>query len=405
MFRVQKNQKMGSARANGKQSGKKLMDQETQIALSKRVFAHLENKTTDLGAAIMQNDASVYTAPERLALEQEKLFCNLPLLITLSCQMPNPGDYVTDDNTGVPILVVRGNDGKARAFLNICQHRGSRLVDGIGHVRKHLICPYHNWSFDREGQVAHVPSKESFDGFDLENCSLTELACQERDGLIWVRPEGEEPIDLDQHLAGLAPEIASYGFAGYHHYETRDIYCAMNWKTIIDTFLEPYHFAALHRTTVGPLLFGNLCLMDGFGRNLRETLPRKSILELQDQPEQDWNLIWHTAMVYVLFPNTVFVMQRDHAEVWRCFPVDDDPAKSRVQLEFYIPEPITSEKSRLHWEKNMDMTVRTVLDEDFPVGEQAQLNLATGALDSVTYGRNEPALAYFQRMVNEAVGK
>jgi len=152
------------------------------------------------------------------------------------------------------------------------------------------------------------------------------------------------------------------------------------------------------------LLFGNLCLMDAFGRNLRETLPRRTIVELKDQPEQDWDLIWHTAMVYVLFPNTVFVMQRDHAEVWRCFPVDDDPAKSRVLMEFYIPEAIPNKKALLHWQKNMDMTVRTVLDEDFPVGEGAQINLATGALESVVYGRNEPALVHFQRMVNEAVG-
>ena len=380
------------------------MDQETRIALTKRVFEHLENKSTDKADAIMRNPASAYTSPDRLAREQEILFRREPLLITLSCQMPTPGDYVTDDNTGVPILVVRGDDGAVRAFLNVCQHRASRLVEGSGHLRKNLICPYHAWSFDRSGKFAHAPAKEDFSGFDFDNCALTELPSAECDGLIWVQPEGTGSLDIDNHLAGLAPEIASYGFADYHHYETREINCAMNWKTIIDTFLEPYHFATLHKTTVGPLLFGNLCLMDAFGRNLRETLPRRTIVELKDQPEQDWDLIWHTAMVYVLFPNTVFVMQRDHAEVWRCFPVDDDPAKSRVLMEFYIPEAIPNKKALLHWQKNMDMTVRTVLDEDFPVGEGAQINLATGALESVVYGRNEPALVHFQRMVNEAVG-
>ena len=253
------------------------------------------------------------------------------------------------------------------------------------------------------GKFVHAPSKENFAGDDFDNCALTELPIAERDGLIWGRAGGDEAIDIDAHLAGLAPELANFGFESYHHYETRKIDCAMNWKTIIDTFLEPYHFAALHKTTVGPLLYGNLCLMDAFGRNLRETLPRRSIVELKDQPEADWNLIYHSAMVYVLFPNTVFVMQRDHAEVWRCFPVDDDPAKSRVLLEFYIPEPATTEKARQYWDKNMDLTVRTVLEEDFPVGEGAQKALAAGALAHVTYGKNEPALAHFQRMVAEAV--
>jgi phenylpropionate dioxygenase-like ring-hydroxylating dioxygenase large terminal subunit len=379
------------------------MDQDTQIALAKRVFAHIDNKTTDLADGIMRNPASVYTSRDRLAAEQQKLFLAEPLLMALTCQMASPGDYVTDDNTGVPILLVRGDDNAVRAFHNVCQHRGSRLVEGHGHLRKHLICPYHAWSFDRTGKFSHAPSRENFEGFDFDSCQLTELPVVERDGLVWVRPGGGDAIDIDQHLAGLASEIASYGFADYHHYEGREITCAMNWKTIIDTFLEPYHFAALHKETVGPLLFGNLCLLDGFGRNLRETLPRKTLLDLKDQPEADWDLIYHTAMVYVLFPNTVFVMQRDHAEVWRCFPVDNDPGRSRVHLDFYVPQEVTTDKARRHWEKNMDMTVRTVLDEDFPVGEKAQINLAAGTLADVTYGRNEPALAYFQRMINEAV--
>ncbi|MBT3703965.1 MAG: Rieske 2Fe-2S domain-containing protein [Alphaproteobacteria bacterium] len=379
------------------------MDHKTQIALTKRVFAHLDNKSTDTASAIMRNAATAYTSPDRLALETEKLFRQEPLLITMSCHMPAPGDYVTDDNTDVPILVVRGDDGQVRAFLNVCQHRASRLVNGSGHLRKHLICPYHAWSFDKAGKFSHAPSQKDFDGFDFDNCSLTELPAAEQGGLIWVRPQGTTPIDVTEHLAGLAPELDNFSFENYHLYESREIFCEMNWKTIIDTFLEPYHFAALHKTTVGPLLFGNLCLMDEFGRNLRETLPRKSILDLKDQPESDWDLIWHTAMVYVLFPNTVFVMQRDHAEVWRCFPVDNDPGKSRVLLDFYIPEPVETEKAGRYWKKNMDMTVRTVLEEDFPVGEAAQKNLANGTLPHVIYGQNEPALAYFQRMINEAV--
>lgn len=379
------------------------MDQQTQIALAKRVFQHLADKTTDTAAAIMRNPVSAYTSASRLAAEKRKLFLGQPLLMTMSCHIPEPGDYVTDDNTDVPILIVRGAGGAVRAFVNACPHRGSRLLDGVGQVRKQIICPYHAWSFDTDGRFKHAPSKEHFEGFDFAACGLKELACAERDGLIWVRAGGAEAIDIDKHLAGLAPELANFGFEGYHHYESREINCRMNWKTIIDTFLEPYHFAVLHKNTVGPLLFGNLCLMDAFGPNLRETLPRRSIVEMEGRPETDWDLIDHTAMVYVLFPNTVFVMQRDHAEVWRCFPLDDDPGKSRVLLEFYIPEPATTDKARRHWDKNMDITVRTVLDEDFPIGEGAQRGYAAGAFETVVYGKNEPALAHFQRAIAEAL--
>jgi len=381
------------------------MDQQTQIALTKRILAHLAAGTTDLADEIMINPVSVYTSDARLAAEQQKLFLDAPLLTTMSCQIPENGDYVTDDTTGVPLLIVRGRDGVVRAFVNACRHRGAKLVEGVGQIAKHMICPYHAWSFDTEGDFVHAPSKDQFEGFDFANCKLTQRAAAERDGLIWVRAGSDAPIDIDAHLAGLAPEFANYGFKGYHHYESRDIACRMNWKAIIDTFLEPYHFAVLHKNTVGPLLFGNLCLMDAFGRNLREALPRRTITELENQPEADWDLIDNTAMVYVLFPNTVFVMQRDHAEIWRCFPVDGDPGKSRVLLEFYIPEPAATEKARRHWDKNMDLTVRTVLEEDFPIGEGAQVGHAANAANapaSVVYGKNEPALIHFHRAVTAA---
>ena len=192
------------------------MDHKTQIALTKRVFAHLDNKSTDTASAIMRNAATAYTSPDRLALETEKLFRQEPLLITMSCHMPAPGDYVTDDNTDVPILVVRGDDGQVRAFLNVCQHRASRLVNGSGHLRKHLICPYHAWSFDKAGKFSHAPSQKDFDGFDFDNCSLTELPAAEQGGLIWVRPQGTTPIDVTEHLAGLAPELDNFSFENYH---------------------------------------------------------------------------------------------------------------------------------------------------------------------------------------------
>ena len=380
------------------------MDKATQIALAKRVFAHLEAKTTDLADDIMINPVAAYSSPERLALEKQKLFLALPLLMTMSCHIPENGDFVTDDSTDVPILIVRGDDGKVRAFVNACRHRGARLVEDVGQVRKALTCPYHAWSYDTQGKFMHAPSKEYFEGLDFADCNLRQLACTERDGMIWVRAGGNEAIDIDAHLDGLAPEFASYGFDAYHHYESREIHCQMNWKAIIDTFLEPYHLAVLHKNTVASLLYGNLCLMDTFGPNLRETLPRRSIVELEGQPEKDWDLIDHTALVYVLFPNTVFVMQRDHAEVWRSFPVDNDPSKCRVFLEFYIPEPALTEKARRHWDKNMDLTIRTVLDEDFPVSEGAQRGYVAGAQESIVYGKNEPALIHFQRSIAAALG-
>ncbi len=379
------------------------MRQQTQIELTEQLFAHLDANTTAMFDEVTVNPVTAYTCKDRLRRELD-LLRREPIVMGLSCTLPEPRSYLTDDNTGVPILLVRDENGKARAFLNACKHRGSRLLDGSGEARRRIVCPYHAWTYNLDGQLVTVPQQDGFPELDFNACSLNELPLLEEHGLIWVRPTGDQPITSDEVFAGLSDEFASYDFASYHHYETRRIDCDMNWKVIVDTFLEPYHFTPLHNDTVAPIFFPSVCLLDTFGRNLRETLPRRSIETLRDKPKNEWDLITHSAIVYVLFPNTVVVMQIDHAEIWRVFPTDNRTDRSHVFLEFYIPEPATTEKARTHWDRNMDLTIRTVQSEDFPTGAGAQKAFNSGALDKVIYGRNEPALAFYQRTLAEAVG-
>jgi hypothetical protein len=155
----------------------------------------------------------------------------------------------------------------------------------------------------------------------------------------------------------------------------------------------------LHKDTVGPIFFPNLCLFDAFGTHLREVLPRRSIEKLRDTPRENWNLIPHSAIVYVLFPNTVLVVQIDHIEIWRSFPDPTDPNKSRVLLDFYIPEPAITDKARRHWDANMDLTVKTVLEEDFPTNAGAQAGYRADQAPDLVFGRNEPALVHFESMI------
>jgi phenylpropionate dioxygenase-like ring-hydroxylating dioxygenase large terminal subunit len=381
------------------------MDHATQVELTREVFGHLDANTTCRLDHVTHHPVSAYASAEVLRKEQEILFRQYGLVTGLSCQLAEPGDYLTDDFSGVPILVVRGRDGKVRAFMNVCAHRGAKVVDGCGSGKRAFSCPYHGWTYDDAGKLVGLPDPQSFPGVDPADHGLRELPAEEKYGLIWVRPStGGEPLDVDAQLQGLAPELENYHLEDYHHYETRVLKHKMNWKIVLDTFLEPYHFAALHSATVGPIFFPNLCLFHPFGSNLREVLPRRTIQKLRDQPESDWDLIPHTALVYILFPNTVFVMQTDHAEIWRVYPSRDRVDECVMYLDFFIPEPATTESARGHWDRNMDLTVRTVVEEDFPVGEGIQAGLASGALEKIVYGRNEPALAHFQRSVTAALG-
>ena len=168
----------------------------------------------------------------------------------------------------------------------------------------------------------------------------------------------------------------------------------MNWKMVIDTFLEPYHFPVLHPGD-GP---SAVLSQSQPVRSVRPTpagnLSPPTITELRACPESDWDLITHTAVIYVLFPSTVIVMQGDHAELWRIFPDANRTDASIIHLDFYIPEPAETDSARRHWDRNLDLVLRTVEEEDFPIGEGIQRGFLANPQAEVVYGRNEPALQH-----------
>ena len=381
------------------------MEHSVQVELAAALLEHIDDGTTDYGESVFHHPVEHYTSPARLRAELE-LFRNEPLFMGLSSLIPNPGDYFTEDGGPAPVLVARGKDGVVRAFLNVCRHRGSRVAEGCGPSQGRFICPYHGWTYDLTGTLLGLPDARSFPGVERAKHGLVQLPCSEQDGMIWVSAAPKPDvtgIDVTAHLAGLGKELAHYNPRSYHHYETRVLHQKMNWKLAIDTFLEPYHFGVLHRTTVGPLIVPNVCLFHPFGRHLRETLPRRSSEVLKTESQANWDLVRHTAIVYVLFPNTVFVMQADHVETWRVYPASERVDEAKVTLDFYIPEPAETEKAKRHWDRNLDLTVRTVGEEDFPTSEGMQAGFLSGAQNHLVFGRNEPALAYFERSVTEAL--
>ena len=143
------------------------MQKAEQIALVQRLLHFVDSKTTAMAAATWRNPVSVYSSPEQLKREQTEFFRRRPLLMGFASEWAQPGDYKTDDLSGQPLLVVRGRDGVLRGFLNVCRHRGSKVVDGCGSA-KAFSCAYHAWSYDLAGKVTHIPDERSFPGVKAE---------------------------------------------------------------------------------------------------------------------------------------------------------------------------------------------------------------------------------------------
>jgi nitrite reductase/ring-hydroxylating ferredoxin subunit len=383
------------------------MDRDTEIALCKTLLHYVDTGTTALADAPWENSVDAFTSLERLALEQQALFRDYPILMGISAEWAEPGQYRTDGLSGVPILVARGNDGELRAFLNVCRHRGAKVADGCGATRL-FRCPYHAWTYDLTGQLRGVPAEAAFANFRESRSSLAALPLCERYGLVWVVPrpavDGATTFDIDPWLGGLGPELASYRIDTYHLYDRRLVPEKANWKILVDTFLEGYHIGFLHKETLGSILYGNVSHFEAFGSNARVILPRKKLARLREQPEDQWSLMRNTAIVYLLFPNTLLVPQGDHIEIQRIFPVDGRVDRAVMETGFYVPKPPATDEEKLHWEKNFDLLVKVVTNEDFPIGRGIQLGVGSGAQSHVVYGQVEPGMIHYHQGLRRALG-
>ena len=199
----------------------------------------------------MAVDGTRYTCKEALAGEIERLFRGHPLPVAFGCEVAEPGDFLTLDIAGVPVMLIRDDEGTVRGLLNTCRHRGARLLDGAGQVGKALVCPYHNWTYDRCGVLTAQPGAEHFPNIAVGEETLVRFPTEERDGFVWLLLDPAGTLDLDEALGDFGAELAAFGLANYRHRGSHAWTKRMNWKLGVDTFLEYYHVPILHRASIG----------------------------------------------------------------------------------------------------------------------------------------------------------
>jgi phenylpropionate dioxygenase-like ring-hydroxylating dioxygenase large terminal subunit len=379
------------------------MDHSTQVALLRRLFAFFDAQTTELAPAPYVNAVSTYTSATQLERERALLFGRQPLLVGLSAELAVPGAYLVRDECGVPILVVRSQSRELHACLALCRHRGAPVVTGAGIGAGRFTCPYHGWTYDERGRLVAQPCREGFAGLAAGTLSLKPLPVAERHGMIFVRAASGEPIDVDAHLGGAECELAPLGLQCYPLFARRTIQRAMNWKLVIDTFLEAYHVPSLHQRSLGPTILGTPAAWDAFGRAGRLVAVRRSIAGLRRQPEDAWNLLDHSVVLYLLFPNTILIHQVDHVEVVQAYPGPAGPDTTIVVFALYTPEAVASDAARAHFQANFDLLLDVTEKEDFRLGEQIQRGFHAPGHDHIVYGRNEPGLVHYHRTIKAAL--
>jgi len=377
------------------------MDRQVELELIRRVIGYVDGKTTDMVAEAGQIPVTRYSDPARYETECAEIFGRLPRAVGHGSQIPDTGDFFTVEAGQQPLLVVRREDGGLNAFINVCRHRGARLEwDACGKGRNKFVCRYHGWVYDANGQLKGIPGAEGFPELSRELHGLKKLAVEERHGFIWVQPDPASELDLDAFLGDMDADLAGWSLDSHVHYKPRRFSKQINWKLVIDTFLEGYHVRTAHAKTIAPIFLNNVGVSEKFDLHQRNLFPKTSIMELKDTAEETWSLREHCNILYVIFPNTMILVQPDHMGVFHGYP--DGINGVVVDAYTLVPELPENDKAREHWQKNIDILFGA-LDEDFEMAESVQSGVRSGAHDHVNIGRFEQGLGWFHDNIERLV--
>jgi phenylpropionate dioxygenase-like ring-hydroxylating dioxygenase large terminal subunit len=379
------------------------MHRAQQTAIIEQLFAHMDAGTTDLSPAEMYQPVASYIDPALAEREREMLFRRLPLVAAHATELPEANDFVTCELAGVHVLIVRQADGSLRAFNNVCRHRGSRLETAEKGSRRLFVCPFHAWSYDGAGALRGLPCEQGFDSLDRKAHGLTRLPVEERHGLVWVVPMAGVPIDVKAHLGqALDAELVAWGLGAYVSERIQRFDVPINWKLLMDGFMEDYHLAVLHKETIGPYFAPNLHLFAAYGQHARLVPARANITKLKGLAPSEVDMLRCTAAVYTLFPASVLVWQNDHFEIWTILPDQKDAGRSHVVARLLAPSREEAEAQKALWDKNWRILMDTVEKEDWVASKDIQESIAGGGQTHFVFGRNEPALQHFHRQIAAA---
>lgn len=366
--------------------------------LTRRALTHYRDGTTDQAESIMRIEVDAYRDPERYRREIDRCFRHLPLALALSIELPEPGDYRAMTVVDVPVVLVRGKDGVVRAFMNACRHRGARVcAPGSGNARV-FTCPYHAWAYSTEGRLVSRYAADSFGDVNHDELGLTELWCAERAGLIYVMLSPGERCDIDEWLGDFIDELASLKLESWSIFETRELE-GPGWKVALDGYLEVYHHNSLHGKTVGQMTIGNLLVLDTWGPHQRLTFGRKTLADIVDQPEAEWDVDAHVRLIHNCFPNlSISGILGGHCLVSQIFP-GPTPQTTTTRQIMLSAQPPASDAERQACETFSAMVLQAVRDEDYAVGGTIQASLLTDANREFVFGRNEPAVQNYHRTI------
>jgi phenylpropionate dioxygenase-like ring-hydroxylating dioxygenase large terminal subunit len=187
-----------------------------------------------------------YTSREFMAAEWENVWTKTWLITIRSDEIAEAGDFKLEQIGPESILIVRQEDGSAKAFYNVCQHRGNKLVHVEYGSMPAFTCAYHSWRFELDGTCSYAQDPEDFPGGDpCPRAGLAEVACEEFSGFVWINMD-PDCASLQASLGAIWDEWLAYPLDRMTRVQAMSVKMPCNWKLLMDNFHETYHLPTAH---------------------------------------------------------------------------------------------------------------------------------------------------------------
>ena len=310
-----------------------------------------------------------------------------------------PGDWHSLDYLGESVIVVRGDDGEVRAFFNVCRHRASRVVDGSSGCAKKLVCPYHGWTYERDGRLSGVPGKSEYAGLNMDSLGLKPVEMEIWHGFIFVRLESGGP-SVAEMMTPFDAMIAPYRFTemtalGRVTLRPR----AVNWKNVADNYSDGLHIPIAHPGLTR--LFGRSYGVEAHAHvdrmwgdmverpstNLSERAYQKFLPHMPHLPEaaqRHW-------LYFKLWPNVAFDIYPDQVDFMQFLPVSATETLIR-EISYELPDDRREMRVAryLNWRIN-----RQVNAEDTTLIARVQAGMESHSYTPGPLGQSEVCLRSF----------
>jgi choline monooxygenase len=326
--------------------------------------------------------SSWYTDERVFELEKQTVFGGSWQVAARLNQVRDPGQYVTTEIAGEPIVIVRGSDGELRGFFNVCRHHAAAVMtEAEGHATQ-MRCPYHGWTYSLEGALKGTPDFSGVCNFERAEHGLAPVEIATWEHWVFVRLKEKQTTSLNSSTSSLTEflgtdlisQIAVLGLGNLHWVEQRHYSLNCNWKVFVDNYLDGgYHVPHLHKGLDSVLDYSNYAIENGEHFCLQSS----PMVSKNQDDEVGAVRTGGRALYYWLYPNFMMNYYEGVLDTNLVRPLAVN--RTEVVFDFYFADVSESARERNLASINVGDRIQ---QEDLDICESVQRGLSSQAYEA-----------------------